>query len=406
MQNLGGAVIPMLINTEKINFLVGDKDILNLIQDNPALPMFSDKMLKFLEDLSRKLMDDKRSRGYQDVMSYAYWIRKSSLERIKDSYDMELSRLGRGVSFHISPSNVPINFAVSMTSALLAGNSVVIRVSDKDFEQVSIVCDAINDLLSGEYEDIKGYFCIVRYPHDDEITSQISAICDIRIIWGGDETIRRIRSASIPPRAIEMTFADRHSIALIDSDYYLTQDKREVAKGFFTDTYYTDQNACSSPRLVVWFGSKIDEAKASFWNELLSVVKEKYTMEPVVAVDKYAAFCELAMSKKGAKIKSYENYIMRVALDELTEDVLDYKHGGGYFFEYNANALEEVLPVLNKRCQTISVLGIDKDKVRDFVVENGVRGVDRVVDLGQTMALEFVWDGYNMIENMTRIVYA
>ncbi|MCR5702209.1 MAG: hypothetical protein K6G76_08710 [Lachnospiraceae bacterium] len=396
----------MQINTDKINFLVGDEAILCSIQYNPALPMFSDKMLGFLEDLSRKLMDDKRSRSYQDVMSYAYWIRKSSLERIKKSYNTKLARIGRGVSFHIAPSNVPINFAVSMTSALLAGNSIVIRVSDKDYEQVSIVCDAMNELLSGKHASVRDYFCIVRYPHDDEITSQISAMCDIRIIWGGDETIRRIRSAAIPPRAIEMTFADRHSIALIDSDYYMSADKKEVAKGFFTDTYYTDQNACSSPRLVVWFGDRIEEAKESFWKELLLLVKEKYRMEPVVAVDKYAAFCGLAMSAGQARLQSDENYIMRVRIDELTDNVLDYKHGGGYFYEYNAKDIEDILPVLNKRCQTISVLGIDKDNVRDFVIKNGVQGVDRVVDLGQTMALEFVWDGYNMIENMTRIVHA
>ena len=405
MRNLGGAVIPMQINTEKINFLVGDESILNNMHNIPALPMFHQKIMDFLADLSRKLMDDKRSRGYQDVMSYAYWIRKSSIEKVKNVHVDCDNRLGRGVSFHIAPSNVPINFAVSMTSALLAGNCVIIRVSNKDFQQVSIVCDAINKLLEEKYAAIKDFFCIIRYPHDDRITEQISSVCDVRIIWGGDETIRRIRKAELPSRAIELTFADRHSIALIDSDYYLKQDAEEVAKEFYTDTYYSDQNACSSPRLVVWFGDSIDKAKVQFWNKLSELVWNQYDMSPIQAVDKYDAFCNIAMRGYNAKIVSKDNYITRVELLELSEDIMDYKMGGGYFFEYKAAKLNEIIPVLNKRCQTISVLGVNKDDVKNMVIECGVRGADRIVDLGQTMGLEFIWDGYRMIEAMTRLIY-
>ncbi len=398
-------MIPMQINTEKINFLVGNEYILNNIHSIPALPMFHQKIMDFLADLSRKLMEDKRSRGYQDIMSYAYWIRKSSIEKVKTSYQDYQSRVGRGVSFHIAPSNVPINFAVSMTSALLAGNGIVIRVSDKDFEQVEIVCDAMNELLSSDYKVIKDRFCIVRYPHDDEITRQLSSVCDIRIIWGGDETIRRIRKAEIPSRAIEMTFADRHSVALIDSDYYLEQNPEEVAKGFYTDTYYSDQNACSSPRLVVWFGKHIDEARNLFWSKMSALVKKQYDMSPIQSVDKYNAFCNLTMKGYGAKLVSEDNLIIRVMLKELSDEIMDYKMGGGYFFEYNAKDITDIIPVLDKRCQTISVLGIDKREVMKLVVGSGVRGVDRIVDLGQTMGLEFVWDGYKMIEAMTRIIY-
>ena len=43
--------------------------------------------------------------------------------------------------------------------------------------------------------------------------------------------------------------------------------------------------------------------------------------------------------------------------------------------------------------------------MKDVVYRNGVRGVDRIVELGQTMGLEFIWDGYKMIETMSRFVY-
>lgn len=48
-----------------------------------------------------------------------------------------------------------MNFAVSMTSSILAGNITIIRVSNKPFEQVDIICDAMNALINGEYGNMK-----------------------------------------------------------------------------------------------------------------------------------------------------------------------------------------------------------------------------------------------------------
>ena len=47
---------------------------------------------------------------------------------------------------------------------------------------------------------------------------------------------------------------------------------------------------------------------------------------------------------------------------------------------------------------------IDMDN-RELVFSSGVRGVDRIVPLGGTMELSFIWDGYKMIETMSRYVY-
>lgn len=395
----------MQINLNNIEFLVGDMEVLQNMQNVPALPTFSNQAIAFLADLSRELLKDVRTRQYVDVVSYAYWIRKASIENVRSKHLDYHCRLGRGVAFHIAPSNVPVNFAVSMTSSLLAGNCTLIRVSNKQFPQVDIICKAMNKLLETVYANMKPYFCLIRYEHSDDITRELSAICDVRVIWGGNKTIETIRQAPIPPRAIEMAFADRHSIAIINSDEYLKGDSKEIAKGFYTDTYYSDQNACSSPRLVVWMGNSINTAKERFWNELEVLVRNEYEMKAIQAVDKYTSVCMLGMKEKNQHLVSKDNYVVRVEVDTLKTDLMDYKNGGGYFFEYSANKLEEIEPILTKQCQTISVYGIDKDAVKQLVFDKGVRGVDRIVELGQTMGLEFIWDGYKMIETMSRFLY-
>ena len=49
---------------------------------------------------------------------------------------------------------------------------------------------------------------------------------------------------------------------------------------------------------------------------------------------------------------------------------------------------------------------LSKQDILDIVFKYGVRGVDRIVELGQTMALEFIWDGFKMIETMSRFIYS
>lgn len=403
----------------KITYIVGNGSIIEGTAKAPSLPTFSELVVDFLSELSRKLLAIPGIRNHTDVMSYAYWIRKASLEQAKkDVIREEINRMGRGVAFHIAPSNVPVNFAVSMTSSLLAGNITIIRVSNKEFEEVDIICSAINRILEKkEFTKMKQYICIIRYEHSDEITAYLSSLSDIRIIWGGNRTIEQIRSYPIPPRAIEMCFADRHSVAVIDAKNYLEmiQDKdtgedkaKDIAKRFYTDTYYSDQNACSSPRIVVWLGKSDDDtekAKKAFWDALEQEVSGRYEMQSIQAVDKLSMFTELSMNKEGVHLQRRSNKLFIIDLDDLSEDVMDYKMGGGYFLQFTTDALSDIIPIMGKYCQTVAVLGIEKKEIVDFVQEYGVRGVDRVVDIGDTMGLEFTWDGYRMIDAMSRVVY-
>lgn len=386
-------------------YLVGNHQILENMQQIQALPMFSKQVVQFLGKLSQALLKDKKAKAFPDILSYAFWIRKSSIEQEKEKHLHIENRMGRGIAFHIAPSNVPINFAVSMTSALLAGNACILRVSNKEFPQVDIVCEAINQLLEGECKDMKPYICVVRYEHNEEINKVLSAMCDVRIIWGGNQTIENIRRASLAPRAIELAFPDRYSIAVIHAEEYLKVDENKVAKDFYTDTYYTDQNACSSPRLVMWLGEEKEKAKERFWGTLEELVRKDYDMKPIQAVDKYDSFCLLSAQRDGVTLKSNNNYVNRVHLETLDEVVMDYKNGSGYFFEYDADTLEEIMPMMGKTCQTVSYLGVPPDDIKDMVYAHGVRGVDRIVPLGKTMELMFYWDGYDMVETMSRFVF-
>ncbi len=388
-------------------FLCGSAQVIERSGATPVLPACSELVLSFLDALSRKLMSSSEARAYADVMTWAFWVRRASLDKVarRLSQDGRI-RLGRGLALHIAPSNVPVNFAVSMTSSLLAGNITAVRVPAREFEQVRIICEAMNSLLGGGFEAMRPYVAVMRYGHDDEVNAYLSSVCDLRVVWGGDATVAAFRAIPIPPRAIEMDFPDRHSLCVIESSEYLKMDPAKVARLFYTDTYYSDQNACSSPRAVIWLGGSRGEARERFYGALAELVAERYAMQPIQAVDKLNAFCELAAAGFRPQRAGSDNRLFRVEGCRADARLMDFKQGGGYFFDIDASSLEDALPLMGKRCQTVSCIGVDPAKVARMAAAHGVRGVDRVVAAGHTMDLSFTWDGFGMIEAMSRIIDA
>ena len=388
-----------------IKYIIGNYKVLSKISEAPVFPLFSDRVLSFLNDLSILLMNNPEAKKMPDVIAFAFWIRKASMEKEKIKFKSDIHRIGRGVIFHITPSNIPVQFAVSLVYALVSGNASVIKLSDKDFLQVNILCSAIQTLLNNEYKDFIPLICIVRFGHIDEITQKISSICDARLIWGGDSTIDAIRKIQAPPRCLDIGFSDRYSLTVIDSDYYLnTANITILANDFYNDTYFSDQNACSSPRIVIWIGNNIEKAKELFWSSVNTIVQKKYNMDPICGSDKLLNTAICAAKYPGIKQEKNDNMLVRVKLPKIYDDIMNHKGNSGYFFEYNTKNLNEILPLLKKECQTITYIGNLEDELKKLIDENYVRGVDRIVPVGHGADISFVWDGIELPFVLSRCI--
>ena len=254
---------------------------------------------------------------------------------------------------------------------------------------------------------MRDYICLVRYDRSREVNDLLSAMADTRIIWGGDATIAELRKSPLRPRASEITFADRFSLAVIDSESYLErEDKRGIAEDFYNDTYLTDQNACTSPRMVIWMGKQKEKAKEIFWEQLHETVKRKYTFQAVQGINKLTSGCLLAAVHGGVKLENRpDNLIIRANVSAILEGLMELKDNSGYFFEYDCGDILELRDLCNDiRCQTVAYIG-DQAMFAPLLA-SGIRGVDRIVPVGQTMDFDFIWDGYNLYERMTRMIAA
>jgi hypothetical protein len=114
----------------------------------------------------------------------------------------------------------------------------------------------------------------------------------------------------------------------------------------------------------------------------------------------------MAAASDVGKIKSSENrdnILVRVQVSELTDRLMDFRGNSGYFYEYDCGDILEIRDFCNNtHCQTVGILG-DKDLLRPLL-ESGIKDVDRVVSVGHTMDFDFIWDGYNLVERLTRTV--
>lgn len=386
---------------DSLQYLVGSSEIIENMNRMPALPIFSPIVMQFLQELSKRLMI--LGKEFSDVVTFGFWCRKASLFQMQQDYVNEEMRFGKGIAFHIAPSNVPINFAFSLVTGLLAGNCNIIRIPSKNFLQVEIIVKVINNILESEFPELKDYICLVRYSIDSGWTEEFSKLSDIRIVWGGDQTISEIRKAAMKPRAGEITFADRYSLAIIDTKAYLESNLfQELAEKFYNDTYFSDQNACTSPMIVIWLGEQMEEASQHFWYSLQRIVEKNYQITGAQAVGKLQAFYECAMRFPVSIVSEQGNWITRLKLEKIESSIADYKYHSGFFFEYVAHSLEEINPLCGQRCQTISYYGVSPEVFQMWLMQKAPQGVDRIVPIGSTMDFFLIWDGHDLIRELSR----
>lgn len=383
-----------------------------ILRKQKVLPFFNKVVLDFIDALSGSILRKHEFKRYPELMAMAFWMRKANILKLRTTFENQKGDrtwLGRGIVFHIAPSNVDTIFIYSWFLSMLVGNINVVRISSASDEQLDILIALINEIADRrEFTEVRNRFLIVRYEHNDEITSHFSSMCNVRVLWGGDETIRRIRALPIGAAATELVFADKFSFAVINARAFLDLDKKDsLMTGFYNDAYWFGQNTCSSPRLVVWMGEDepVERARHEFWNLMESKIREKKaTMPPAVAMDKLVAASSLALSASGpVRIESTNTSMINRILLRRAEDIKRDLHcGGGLFYELRINSLDELEQIVSPKDQTITVFGIDRKELREFIRRRLPHGINRIVPIGQALEFSTVWDGYDLLREFCR----
>ncbi len=385
-----------------VEYLIGPVEV-----SNTPLNAYSVEAINFITDLSETIMKSPLTRVYPDIAALGFWCRKGNILKLKENCPESELRLGRGLCFHVAPSNIPMSFAFSYIFGLLAGCSNIVRLPSKKFMQTELALDFLRDVLE-RHPEIKSRSAFIRYPANNEITEQFSLMADARMLWGGDSTVDNIRSLKIRPKCIDIAFADRYSFCIIDGKSVEEADENRItrlAEDFFNDTYLMDQNACSSPMIICWINDT-EIGRERFWNAVFATAEKKYHLQAATCVDKYTKVCEDSIDRFDNidSITRRTNLLYRVELKGLFSGIDKYRGNGGYFYEYSMRSLEDMVPAVTEKIQTITWFGLDPEEIRKVVVKKRLRGIDRITPIGKAMDIGVIWDGYDLVRMLSRYV--
>lgn len=367
---------------------------------------FEKEIIEFFSLLSKNIQSNKNAIKFSDLLTFAFFCREKNLISLKRKYSDLNLRMGLGLSFHITPSNIPTNFAYSLLFGLLSGNSNIIRVPSKNFPQVDIICNEINKTLI-KFPKLKNNIKIIKYSKNNELTEKISLISDARLIWGGNKTIEETKKFKTKINNRDLYFADKNSICLINFDKFKELNLNDVnllVNNFYNDTYLVDQNACSSPHVIFWYSKNqvSEKIKNKFWSNLSNLVEKKYEINFSGCFFKYERSIDDCLNKKKIKILKNSS-IYRVQLKNKDINLNSTKAKWGYFYERNINNINQIMKYSNEATQTLSYFGFEKDYLKKIFTNKSYKGIDRIVKIGQALSISLYWDGYDIISNLTKI---
>jgi len=378
-------------------------------------PIFQNQVIEFLNEFSKKILKEKESKAYPDLVNFAFFIRKGNVNLEKENYTKKelYSRTGMGTALLIAPSNVPLNFAFSLITTLLAGNNNIVRVSDKNFPQVTLFVKLLNQFkLTGNFIEVLDRIKIISYPRESNWTQKLSEEVEIRLIWGGNETIEFFKSVKTKIRCTDLYFSNRYSCCVFNVSNISklsTLDLQKVIQKFYNDTYLNDQNACSSPKSIFWYGDcqLSKEFSTIFWSELSKFLKINYKISEHQILEKFFNYSSIVINYPELfKIKRFsESLIVLSSLSSQIPKNLEINQcNSGLFKEFYIDDFKLIFESSNSTYQTLVHSGFSIEELNIHHKSITGKGYERFVPIGKSQDFSFRWDGIDLIRHQSRYI--
>jgi hypothetical protein len=382
------------------------------LSTNYIIKPFDSRVLNFSGRLSKRILKNKLLGRIPAFVALAFWLRPSNLKRISNenihlisNTNVVLSPIG--LVFHVCPANVDTMFIYSLMVSMLMGNKNILRVSNRlDDEYISLLFTILNEELDTEESNLfNNYINIVTYQHEEEINKIFAEKSHARLIWGGDNTAKIFKSIIGNPRCKDIVFADRISISVFNTNSFITESKDnqlKCVKDFYNDSFTFDQKGCSSPQSIMLYGNIIDNEKFInlFYNLLQEISDKEYDGDNASLTS--LKFNQLIGDVIDDKITFFKNDSSTLYfVNSSSSQNLYHSCGGGYFYLSNLNELNDIMHFIDNKVQTISYFGLKQNEIEFIAHKTAGIGVDRIVPIGKALNFDYIWDGYNLCEELT-----
>ncbi len=349
------------------------------------------------------------------------WLRRGSLEPIllrelgpgplhgewREEAHARLAIFPLGVVGHWPAGNIEIQPLLSMSCSLLGGNACVVRVPSGLAETTRLIMERLQDVdRTGTLTD---RILLTTFDHERlDLQQAMAAAVDGAMIWGGEESVLRIRALPFPHWARIAVFGPRLSVAVMDGETWGNEADQAVwCQRIARDVWQFDQQACSSPQ-TLFLERREGCDLHKFVRTLRSAFEEENRVHPRHDIQP-ALSSEICLRRASWLLEDGSHE----AVFPMTPD-WTILLGAGADIPAPAQGrtltvlmVEDLLEPISRFDGVVQTLGLAiKDVAREAVLARTAaeNGVDRVVKLGRMHVFGSPWDGVDLVRPMTRLV--
>ncbi len=380
---------------------------LNSIRSRPARPFSADR-LDVVASVSNLLLE-RRKQYLPAISHFAFFTRHFALRKLASSFADRLPpsahARARGLAFHLPPQNVETVFLYSWLLSYISGNANVVRLP----RQISAeMRDILNMFMVAMEKSGDATQLFIHYPSDSGLGKGISALSDVRIVWGGDAKVETFAPLPLRKGGKSIWFGDRFSLCVMSGAAIAALDDAglsDIAHHMFNDVFVFDQMACSSPQIIYVVGNKADHL--SSLSRLLAKVSEVAGLKGQVPAAGHQ-IVKMVEAFSSAVREHSESIVWRDA--HLTSTLVqatpryEQRVGGGFLQTAFLQELNEITELIAEHDQTIAHFGFSTEEIKAAADLQVGFGASRWVPVGAALDFDAVWDGYDLPFEFTRIV--
>jgi acyl-CoA reductase LuxC len=370
---------------------------------------FAPERIDLVASVAETLLGPKRPAASAAIAHFAFFTRRAALMKLAASFrarvpENTLAR-PRGLVFHLPPQNVETIFLYSWALAYLAGNANIVRLPNEISAAMRAIVDLFLDRLEARSEQSQMF---VHYSSQGDMGAKISARSDARVVWGGDAKVALFAPLPLRNGGKSIWFGDRFSFSTIRGAALDELDEAALgalARKLHNDVFVFDQMACSSPHALYVVGEA--ETHWPAVRRLLDASALEWTMDdPKARIGHAIGKITAAFYAVGAGRASAANWrdTKLTSVVASAPERQEIRVGGGFLSVVFIPSLAEIIRFIRESDQTITYFGWERAEIEAVAASRAGPGVARWAPIGTALDFDFIWDGYDIPFELTRLV--
>jgi len=338
-------------------------------------------------------------------------VRELGVEGLRGEWRAEgaarLHAFPLGVVGHWPAGNIEIQPLLSMTCALLGGNTCLVRIPSGLIGEVQTLVERLSGVADARV--LLERLCLASFEHERaDLQRAMAAAVDGAMIWGGAEAVTQIRALPFPHWARIVVFGPRLSIAAMDGASWSAGPDRETwCRRLARDVWQFDQQACSSPQ-VLFLERGAGGDVAEFAATLAEAFKEENRLHPRQSIHP-ALTSAICLARATWLLADADRRALFPATPDWTlllgsGATIPAPTQGRTLSVLLVDDLLEPIARFDGMVQTLGLAVSDEAKEVALTTAAGRNGVDRIVKLGRMHVFGSPWDGMDLVRPMVRLV--